>query len=135
MITAADSNVLFDIITASPRFGARSRAAFDQARLDGTIVVSEVVWAEVTAGFNDLATGARALEMLGAEYLPMAHESAALAGQMWRRYRQAGGSRERLLPDFLIGAHAQHHADRLLTRDRGFYRPYFSDLVLLDPTV
>lgn len=135
MITAADSNVLLDIITANLRFGMSSRAAFDQARLEGTIIVCDVVWGEVMAGFNEPKVGADALAALRAEYVPLSRDSASLAGQIWRKYRRAGGSRQRLLPDFLIGAHALHHADRLLTRDRGFYRPYFPELELLDPTV
>ncbi|HTS69938.1 MAG TPA: VapC toxin family PIN domain ribonuclease, partial [Terriglobia bacterium] len=42
--------------------------------------------------------------------------------------------RTRVVADFLIGAHALHNADRLLTRDRGFYRSYFKRLTILDPT-
>ena len=41
---------------------------------------------------------------------------------------------ERVIADFLVGAHAVTGSDRLLTRDRGFYRSYFERLAVLDPS-
>ncbi|MCS7338439.1 MAG: hypothetical protein NZ739_09425 [Verrucomicrobiae bacterium] len=67
-------------------------------------------------------------------FVPSSLESAALAGQMFRRYLERGGKRGRVVADFLIAAHAQIHADGLLARDRGYYRDYFRELKLYDPT-
>jgi predicted nucleic acid-binding protein len=73
------------------------------------------------------------LGILGVEFCPMDERAAALAGRMWNAYRSAGGKRERVIADFLIGAHAMVHADRLLTRDRGYFRAYFNGLALVEP--
>lgn len=45
----------------------------------------------------------------------------------------SGGKRTRLIPDFLVGAHALIRSARLLSRDRGFYRAYFKGLAVLEP--
>ncbi|MGH9558014.1 MAG: type II toxin-antitoxin system VapC family toxin, partial [Bryobacteraceae bacterium] len=57
-----------------------------------------------------------------------------LASRAWRTYRKQGGQRTRILADFLIGAHAQAQATRLLSRDRGFYGKLFPSLDVFDPS-
>lgn len=134
MITAVDSNVLIDVLGADPTFGPRSRAALSRCRAEGVLVVCGIVWSEVVAAFPDPSATEAALSLLAIDYSPTGLAAATSAGTAWRAYRQAGGPRERLVPDFLVAAHADHHADRLLTRDRGFHRKAFADLDILDPT-
>ncbi|MBA3300874.1 MAG: type II toxin-antitoxin system VapC family toxin [Thermoleophilaceae bacterium] len=73
------------------------------------------------------------MEQLELDFSALDMMSAVESGVAWRSYRDAGGPRRRILADFLIASHASVHADRLLTRDRGFYRSHFSRLEVLDP--
>lgn len=133
MITAVDSSVVLDVLGADPRFGEKSRAALRRSIAEGSLVACEVVWAEVVAAFPSEAESSRALAQLGVRFSGIDARAAAAAGTTFRTYRRSGGRRERLIADFLIGAHAEIQADRLLTRDRGFYRSYFSRLAIIDP--
>ncbi len=134
MITAVDTNVLIDIFAADSTFGRGSLAAVSQCTLEGRLIATDIVWAELAAVFPDAEDAAAALDVLGVDFSPVDRSSAEAAGGAWRTYRAGGGSRTRLVADFLIGAHAFHQADRLLTRDRGFYRTYFAGLEIVDPT-
>ena len=75
------------------------------------------------------------LDALGIGIVPSGMKAWFLAGQLFRQYRANGGPREHLIPDFLIGAHAQVQAQRLAARDRGYLRRYFPNLVLVQPRV
>ncbi len=134
MITALDTNVLLDILLPNEQFFDVSRQCLEEAATAGSLVVSDLVYAELCVHFRTqrecdefLAENEIRLEFL-------TRAASFLASRVWRTYRRQGGKRNRILSDFLIGAHAQLQAWRLLTRDRGFYREMFPSLLLVDPT-
>lgn len=135
MITAVDTSVLLDVFGADSQFGERSAVALRGCIAEGGVIACEVVWAETGASFPAQVAAEAALARLRVDFSPLDAPTALAAGNAWRAYRRAGGSRVRVVADFLIGAHAMKRADRLLTRDRGFYRRYFKDLSVIDPSL
>ena len=133
MITAVDTSVLLDVFFDDPAYRARSLAALRTCLAGGPLVACEVVWAEVRAVFDTDAAAESALAAIPVGYSALESRAAGRAGAAWRAYRRAGGPRDRVIADFLIGAHAVEQADRLLTRDRGFHRAAFGGLAIVDP--
>ena len=135
MITAVDTNVLLDILGGQEPQTSSSVDALLDARRSGAVVATDVVWAETSAWFESAEAHARTMADLGVVYDAPDQDAATLSGRIWQAYRNEGGGRSRLVPDFLVGAHAMSRADQLLTRDRGFFRRYFRGLVVVDPSV
>jgi predicted nucleic acid-binding protein len=133
VITAVDSSVLLDVLLGDAVHGAASEAALHRASTEGVLILGETVLEEIVP----VLPGAEAPRWLAdwqLKFVPSSQESALLAGEMFRAYLARGGKRGRVLADFLIGAHASVHAQRLLARDRGFFRDYFKQLTVLDPS-
>ncbi len=128
MITAVDTSVLLDVFVSDAPHHARSQEWLIDAYDRGAILVCDVVYAELVPAFGNRPSLDNALREINAAVSPIGTAIAYEAGMRWARYRQAGGSRERIITDFLIGAHAVANADTFLTRDRGFYATYFSEL-------
>ena len=128
MTTAADTNILLDVIRENPRFADQSAEWLAIARSRGQVVICPIVYGELVPAVDSKAELDGTLDDLGIALSPIDDAIAYEAGLRWQRYRESGGTRARLLPDFLIGAHAMLSADTFLTRDEGFYRSYFPEL-------
>lgn len=132
MITAIDSSVLWAIIKRESGHGDWLKILVDAAS-EGTLIISPVAFAELAPSTRDEAGLQAFLERLSIAYDPITPAAAHLAGLTFKNYRQAGGPRQHLVPDFLIAAHAQVQADRIAASDRGYLRTWFPGLVVLAP--
>ena len=130
MITAVDTSVLLDIFLPDDQYGKQSKRRLRAAYDSGAIIVCDIVYAELAAMFRDRAALDGALQAINVSASPIDSSIAYEAGLRWKRYRDAGGPRKRIISDFLIGAHASMAADAFLTRDRGFFSTYFPDLAV-----
>ena len=132
MITAVDTNVILDIAVDDPVHASSSERLLVRALESGALVISEVAYAELAPQYDSREALDIALGGLEIRIAESGGDIAWLAGRKWKEYRDAGGTRQRLLADFLIGAHAMLRADCLLTRDRGFFATYFPELRIFE---
>jgi predicted nucleic acid-binding protein len=130
---ALDSSVLIDILIGDDVFAEASEACVGEALAHEDVVVCEAVVAEVQAMLDTSVSLIDLLAPLGIRYQPLGEAAAMRAGHMNKRYRTRGGRRERVVADFLVGAHAMLQCNALITRDDGFFRDYFKGLKLIVP--
>ena len=128
-----DSNVLLDVLTDDPQWGAWSSAELATAADTNRLALNPIVYAEVSIGFERIEDLDEALPPETFTRLPLPWPAAFLAGKCFLAYRRAGGARRSPLPDFYIGAHAAVEGMPLLTRDAARYRTYLPQLALIAP--
>lgn len=132
MLLGVDSSVLLGVLQDKERYGSWLELMLDLHRR-AQLVVCDVVYAEIAGLYRAEAELQRDLQLLGLSYDAIRSETAFLAGQIYLAYRRAGGPRNNLVPDFLVGAHAIRQTDGLLATDRGYLRTYFKGLKILQP--
>jgi len=154
MTTAVDTNILLYVLQPDNPHAEDAERRLLGALESGAVILCEPVYAELSAGFPSPAAVGAFLETTGIRLVPPGIDALQRAGAAWREYTRRRPSalicprcgaerqvdcdqcgaplrpRQHLVADFLIGAHATFHADRLLTHDRGFFRRYFPELEL-----
>lgn len=155
MITALDTNILLDILIPDEINFERSKKLLDEHYEKGRLVICEVVYAELAAEFLDKNDLRDFLKDTGIRLINSSEKALHIAGEKWRQYTkhrkkeircpfcsnrirvtcsECGHdiySKQYIISDFIIGAHAIVHAEVLLSRDRGFYKAYFKDLKVI----
>ena len=156
MITAVDTNILFDILIPGEPHRASSKLLLDKHLASGKLILCEVVFAELAARFPSEQELTLFLAETGMRLVQSNEKSLHIAGARWAGYarrskrnsffcsecgkgftvscphcKAAITRRQTVLSDFLIGAHALTQADCLLSRDLGVYKSNFSDLKIV----
>ncbi len=139
ILSAIDTNVLLDVLIPHSRFSIASLDCLESAAKEGSLLIGEMVFAELSAHFPSKTALRGFLEAGAIAYVPSDQAALHGAGIAWktlcaRRAANDVATPRHVVADLLIGAHARRHAHRLITRDRGFYREYFHGLMVLDPS-
>jgi predicted nucleic acid-binding protein len=157
MITSVDTNIILDVLIPGEPFSESSKMLLDRHLSWGNLIICEVVFAELAAGFPSREELKSFLSDTGMKIVYSDEKSLFLAGSRWTEYVRKSArnkflcgrcghafevpcpqcaamltKRLHVLADFLIGAHAFVHADCILSRDFGVYRTYFKGLKVVD---
>ena len=161
MRVAIDTNLLITLLRGKPaeeaQLIAEALIAFDR---QGQLVICPLVWAELKVLISEAKLSAFLKDVRIAvdwELTPAVWSTAAEAFALYLQRRRQGGSLyhcngcggeitvrcpscnrvqgfpRHILPDFLISAHALHHANLLLTGDKGIPVKYFPALRVVNP--
>lgn len=106
---------------------------FTGRQAEGPVVISDIVYAEVSAGMPSQAAVDTVVQQFG--FQRSSPNDAALfdAGQRYRQYRQNGGPKTNILADFFIGADARALGASLVTANPKDFRGFFSGLTIVHP--
>ena len=142
MISAIDTNILLDILIPDERYAESSKSLIEKFKEKGRLQICEIVYSELASQFPLSEELELFLQDTGINLQHSNRKSLSIAGERWEKYA-AGRSqslqcsniiscRQHIISDFIIGANALAHADLLLSRDRGYYKTYFKELVVKD---
>jgi predicted nucleic acid-binding protein len=132
-MTLVDTNIFVDVLHQDPVWLDWSLSQLHKAQQLGGLVTSYVVYAELHTHNTAGPHVDHFLSQLSVQVQDLTRPAARLAGQAFRAYRQRGGTKTGVLPDFFIGAHAQAEGLTLLTRDAGRYKTYFPKIKMICP--
>lgn len=139
MRTAIDTNVI-SAVWAGESSATAAMISLGNAAMEGSLVICPVIYIELRAypGATSSFVGGFLEKTHIALDWNLEKPVWVLAAERFQQYaerrrRQEQGEPKRVMADYLVGAHASLHADRLLTFDQRVFRTDFPELRLSQP--
>ena len=128
-----DTNVLLDVLQDDPTWADWSQSQLETSRLTSALVINAVIYSEVSVSFRNMEELEMGLSAHRLAFRAIPREALFLAGKAYLSYRRQGDTKQSVLPDFYVGAHAAVEDCALITRDASRYRTYFPSVRLITP--
>jgi predicted nucleic acid-binding protein len=133
MTTFVDTNIIIYLLDQSSPFHGWARTAVTKRKTVGPLVISDIVYSEVSVSLNSVQETDVALGSLAVERLRFTTAALFRAGKAFAEYRARGGPKTSMLSDFLIGAQAETEGAPLMRANLKDYRSYFPTVLLIEP--
>lgn len=128
-----DTNVLVDVLQEDPEWADWSVAQLRAQAQIHRLVINPVIYAELASTFSTMEALDDTLDALQIPVLEIPKPALFLASKAFVKYRRQGGTKNNVLADFFIGAHAAVAGLPVLTRDARRYTAYFPTVELISP--
>jgi predicted nucleic acid-binding protein len=128
-----DTNVLIDVFEDDVNWVDWSIGQLRSQSQIHQLVINPIIYSELSLTFLKVEALDQVIESLGLQIQEIPKSALFLAGKAFIQYRRQGGSKNNVLSDFFIGAHAAVSGYPLLTRDIKRYKSYFPSVVLITP--
>ncbi len=129
-----DTNVLVDVLQDDPQWGDWSIGQLRAQRQVHALAINPVIYAEMSLSYSTIEALDAVVARLSLDLQQIPKAALFLAARAYLLYRRRGGTKQQVLPDFFIGAHAAVNGWPLLTRDAARFRSYFPSLTLVSPS-
>lgn len=130
-----DTNILVDILENDPEWVDWSIGQLRMQSKVHRLAINPIVYSELSLTFSTVEALDKTIDELGLAMIELPRPALFLAGKAFARYRRQSGTKNNVLADFFIGAHAAVSCYPLLTRDTRRYSAYFADVKLIAPSV
>ncbi|MQM29988.1 MAG: DNA-binding protein [Candidatus Accumulibacter phosphatis] len=128
-----DTNVLVDVLENDPKWADWSIGQLRAQTKVHRLAINPIIYSELSLTFSTVEALDKTIDELELAMIELPRPALFLAGKAFVRYRRQGGTKNTVLADFFIGAHAAVSRLPLLTRDTRRYSSYFSDVTLIAP--